>query len=81
MEESAAQGYQIRMWQEDGYWFAYHPELAGVLVQGDSYQQAVDYLAISRNEALRHLREYGLPIPLPDTRCRMVVVQGARLCL
>ena len=73
--------YQIRVFEEDGLWIAYHPEIEGCICQGITQAEAVDALHSTSAEFIQYLRDYQLPIPVPDTRCRMVVVQGARLCL
>jgi len=60
--------------EEEGMFFAEHPDLPGCLAQGDTADEAVAHLDEARKAWIGFRFEMGLPIP----ECRLRRLSGAR---
>jgi predicted RNase H-like HicB family nuclease len=60
--------YQIVLVQEDDKWWAYIPELPGVVGLGNSEEEAKEDITKALELYLKDVREEGKPLPLPNVR-------------
>ena len=59
---------------EDGSWNAYAPDLPGLGIVGDTFEEAEELIRDGIALHLAGLAEDGLPIPEPTSRAQQVAV-------
>jgi predicted RNase H-like HicB family nuclease len=59
---------------EDGTWGGYFPDLAAILVNGSTLEEAQENARTGLEFWIEDMKEQGLPIPSPTTRVMTIEV-------